>query len=57
MMAGLALAYLEHAKAYYSQSGEAYQYSLALRPVVDLYASLPAVSLAKRNFWQSDSNV
>lgn len=41
-MAGIALAYLDHAEAYYGPGTELENLKLALRPISSLYAKLPA---------------
>ena len=54
------LAYISHAKTYYSQSREYDHFCLAVKPFVELYASLPADQFgpaefkALRAWWVSD---
>ncbi len=53
-------AFLDHAEGYYQNSGELYQYQLAIRPLAELYSFLPAVKFgvvefqAVRNQWLSN---
>ncbi len=56
-MAEVLLAFLRHAKVYYPDSGEYYQYKLATKPIAALYSSLKASDFgppefkAVRAFW------
>lgn len=60
-MAELAVAYLEHAEAYYGSSTEYANLKLACRPIRDLYATketdlfCPVAFKACRAWWMSDS--
>jgi integrase len=49
-VADVCLAFLAHAETYYATSDEAYQYKLAIRPLSDLYATLPAKSFGVVEF-------
>ena len=62
VMADVCLAYLDHAEEYYAQSTECANFKLAIRPVSELYGTLPAKDFgaiqyrAVRQWWLSDPN-
>lgn len=59
-IADICLAFLDHADVYYAASDEAYQYRLAIKPLSELYATLPARAFGVvefrtvRQWWLSD---
>ena len=59
-VADICLAFLDHAEQYYSQSNECAQFELAVQPLSELYATLPAKEFgpvqfrACREWWLSD---
>ncbi len=61
-VADVCLAFLDHAEKYYSQSNEAKQFELTVKPLSELYATLPASNFgpmqfrACRDWWLQDVN-